>query len=206
MTIAVERAAVHRQCRAQLPARRSRPAPTRGARARSNGARASPPPPHNFDAIPVVHGREPLWEPPRNPRYVAGLAADAREVLVDDACSMRCPIIGRCFPSPSIWPFVSAVATTVLFIGSIFTPWAVVWGSVPVAIALIALVLAEARPERARWRWSASRERMSTGDAGDGIRRICASAAASLSDSARCCRADRRRARICRASASAIAA
>jgi cytochrome c oxidase subunit 1 len=31
---------------------------------------------------------------------------------------------------------VSAVATTVLFIGSIFTPWAIVWGSIPVGIAL----------------------------------------------------------------------
>jgi cytochrome c oxidase subunit 1 len=38
---------------------------------------------------------------------------------------------------PSIWPFVSAVAVGVLFIGSIFTPWAVVWGSIPVAIAII---------------------------------------------------------------------
>jgi cytochrome c oxidase subunit 1 len=42
------------------------------------------------------------------------------------------------FPMPNIWPFVSAVATTVLFIGSIFTPWAVVWGTVPVAIAMTA--------------------------------------------------------------------
>ncbi|MDB5953151.1 MAG: ctaD, partial [Massilia sp.] len=32
-------------------------------------------------------------------------------------------------PESSIWPFVSAVAVTVLFIGSIFTPWAVVWGA-----------------------------------------------------------------------------
>jgi cytochrome c oxidase subunit 1 len=42
------------------------------------------------------------------------------------------------FPSPSVWPFISAVATTVLFIGSIYTPWAVVWASVPVAIAMTA--------------------------------------------------------------------
>jgi cytochrome c oxidase subunit I+III len=42
------------------------------------------------------------------------------------------------FPNPTPWPFVSAVATAVLFIGSIFTPWAVVWGAVPVAIALTA--------------------------------------------------------------------
>jgi cytochrome c oxidase subunit I+III len=40
------------------------------------------------------------------------------------------------FPEPSIWPFLSAVATTVLFIASIFTPWAVVWGAVPVAAAV----------------------------------------------------------------------
>ena len=47
------------------------------------------------------------------------------------------PDLRLLFPSPSIWPFISAVATTVLFIGSIFSPWAVVWGSVPVTIALI---------------------------------------------------------------------
>ena len=40
------------------------------------------------------------------------------------------------FPSPSIWPFLSAVTVTVMFIGSIFTPWAVVWGGIPVAIAV----------------------------------------------------------------------
>jgi cytochrome c oxidase subunit 1 len=38
-------------------------------------------------------------------------------------------------PSSSIWPFVSALATTILFVGSIFTPWAVVWAAAPVAIA-----------------------------------------------------------------------
>jgi cytochrome c oxidase subunit 1 len=27
------------------------------------------------------------------------------------------------------------VATTILYVGSIFTPWAIVWGAVPVAIA-----------------------------------------------------------------------
>ena len=34
-------------------------------------------------------------------------------------------------------PFVSAIAVTILFVASIFTPWAVVWGSIPVVIALI---------------------------------------------------------------------
>jgi cytochrome c oxidase subunit 1 len=38
-------------------------------------------------------------------------------------------------PASSIWPFLAAIATTVLFVGSIFTPWAVVWALIPVAIA-----------------------------------------------------------------------
>ena len=32
---------------------------------------------------------------------------------------------------------IRAIATTTLFIASIFTPWAVVWGSIPVTLALI---------------------------------------------------------------------
>jgi cytochrome c oxidase subunit 1 len=31
---------------------------------------------------------------------------------------------------------LSALTVTVFFIGSIFTPWAVVWGGIPVAIAV----------------------------------------------------------------------
>jgi cytochrome c oxidase subunit 1 len=96
---------------------------------------SSPPPPHNFDVMPVVHGRNPLWEPAGSPRWVAGLAANARQVLITSVIDARpdsCPV----FPSPSIWPFVSALATTVLFVGSVYTPWAVVWGTIPTAIAM----------------------------------------------------------------------
>jgi cytochrome c oxidase subunit 1 len=31
---------------------------------------------------------------------------------------------------------IAAVATSALFVGSIFTPWALVWGAIPVGIAL----------------------------------------------------------------------
>jgi cytochrome c oxidase subunit I+III len=99
-------------------------------------ATASPPPSCNFLQLPVVHGREPLWEPPSEPQVVTGLADHTREVLVTTGLEAR-PDHRLSFPSPSIWPFISAVAVTVLFIGSIFTPWAVVWGSIPVTIALI---------------------------------------------------------------------
>jgi hypothetical protein len=40
------------------------------------------------------------------------------------------------FPEPTIWPFLAAVATTMLFVGSIFTPWAVLFGTVPLFVAL----------------------------------------------------------------------
>ncbi|CAH2799905.1 MAG: Cytochrome c oxidase polypeptide I (EC [uncultured Paraburkholderia sp.] len=79
------------------------------------------PPPHNFDALPVVHGRDPLWEPGAQPAYVSGLAAESREVLSTTTLDAL-PDLRLLFPSPSIWPFISAVATTVLFIGSIFSP------------------------------------------------------------------------------------
>jgi cytochrome c oxidase subunit 1 len=101
-------------------------------------ATASPPAPCNFHVIPVVHGRDPVWQPapPGAPTHVSGLAADAREQLVTTVLDAQ-PDHRMTAPDPSPWPFLSAVATTVLFIGSIFTPWAIVWGSIPVAIALI---------------------------------------------------------------------
>ncbi|HEX6706661.1 MAG TPA: cytochrome c oxidase subunit I [Albitalea sp.] len=98
-------------------------------------ATSSPPPAANFDALPVVHGREPVWEDAPGPKQVSGLAVHQREVLVTTVLDAR-PDHRVVFPSPSPWPFLSAVATTVMFVGSIFTPWAVVWGSVPIGIAL----------------------------------------------------------------------
>ncbi|MEX3936652.1 cytochrome c oxidase subunit I [Paraburkholderia phymatum] len=97
----------------------------------------SPPPAHNFDALPVVHGCHPLWERAREPRWVSGLTAGAREVLTTSVLDAK-PDTRPLFPTPSLWPFVSAVATTVFFIGSIYTPSAVWWGTLPVAAAMIA--------------------------------------------------------------------
>jgi cytochrome c oxidase subunit 1 len=97
----------------------------------------SPPPACNFEAIPVVNGRDPLWEPNGLPTGVSGLATDSRELLMTTLLDAR-PETRESFPVPTPWPFVAALATTVLFVGSIFTPWAVVWASIPVAIALTA--------------------------------------------------------------------
>jgi cytochrome c oxidase subunit 1 len=98
---------------------------------------SSPPPMANFKLVPVVHGRYPLWQEAAEPTHVTGLASDYREVLItsvaDAAVDHRLWL-----PSSTAWPFWAAVATTILFVGSIFTPWAVVWAALPVAVATTA--------------------------------------------------------------------
>jgi cytochrome c oxidase subunit I+III len=97
----------------------------------------SPPPPHNFDVVPLVHDADPLWHADPLPGGVSGLSVNAREVLITTVADAQ-PDLRMVFPDPSVWPFAGAVATTVLFIASIFTPWAVVWASIPVAATMIA--------------------------------------------------------------------
>jgi cytochrome c oxidase subunit 1 len=41
----------------------------------------------------------------------------------------------------------AAIATTVMLIWSIFSPWAVVWGSIPIAITLIGWFWPKGTPE-----------------------------------------------------------
>jgi len=106
-------------------------------------ATSSPPPPFNFDSLPIVAGRDALWDMREGhsgsaaPAVVTGVRGDLREVLVTTVLDAE-PDHKTLMPDPSIWPFLSAVATSGLFIGSIFTPWAVPVGAVPVTIALIA--------------------------------------------------------------------
>jgi cytochrome c oxidase subunit 1 len=76
----------------------------------------------------VVASRFPLWSAGGVAGTVAGLADDRREVLVTSVLD-AVPDHRAVMPESSIWPFVSALAVTVLFIGSIFTPWAIVWGA-----------------------------------------------------------------------------
>jgi heme/copper-type cytochrome/quinol oxidase subunit 1 len=95
----------------------------------------SPPPHYNFLNLPTVAGREPMWENPPDQPIVTGLREDLREVLVTRTLDAE-PDHRTAMPDPSIWPFLAAIATTALFIGSIFTPWAVPFGLIPVAITM----------------------------------------------------------------------
>jgi cytochrome c oxidase subunit I len=99
-------------------------------------AAASPPSPQNFDRIPVVTSREPLWSERDGLPATSGLGVYNRELVVTTVAEAR-PSLREGSPEPSIWPFLSAVAVTIAFIASIFTPWAVVWGSALVAVPLV---------------------------------------------------------------------
>ncbi|MBZ9765293.1 cytochrome c oxidase subunit I [Mesorhizobium sp. CA6] len=100
-------------------------------------ATSSPPQPQNFDRIPCVTSGSPLWDQGDDKAVVGGLKVDERELLVTSVTEAR-PDIREESPAPSIWPFLAAFATAVAFIGSIYTPWAVTWGSPVVAIVLVA--------------------------------------------------------------------
>jgi cytochrome c oxidase subunit I len=99
-------------------------------------ATSSPPPHSNFLRLPTVAGRDPLWENPPDQPVVVGLRSGIRDVLVTHVLDAE-PDHRDEFPTPSVWPFLTALATTALFIGSIFTPWAVVWFAAPLFVAMV---------------------------------------------------------------------
>jgi cytochrome c oxidase subunit I+III len=94
----------------------------------------SPTPSYNLAYTPVVRSLTPMWEPGDLPAY-DGIAIERREVLVTSVTDAT-PLYRQKSTGPSIWPLVAALAVSAMFIGSIFTPWAVAIGAVPVAAAL----------------------------------------------------------------------
>ena len=109
-------------------------------------ATTSPPPPYNFAHIPVVTHAEPLWRERDALPVASGLRTDIRELVVTSVSEAK-PEAREASPEPSIWPLIAALATTGLFIGSIFTPWAVVYGTPPLAIALTIWFWPKGTPE-----------------------------------------------------------
>ncbi|MBW0003269.1 MAG: cytochrome c oxidase subunit I [Hyphomicrobiales bacterium] len=111
-------------------------------------ATSSPPPSYNFERIPVVSSSDPLWETPETLPVATGLRTDRRELLLTSLSEAN-PQARESSPRDSIWPFLAAIATTVMLISSIFSAWAVVWGSVPIAVTLIAWFWPKGTPEDA---------------------------------------------------------
>jgi cytochrome c oxidase subunit I len=98
-------------------------------------ATASPPASYGHLHIPIVMDHTPLWRAERPVAY--GLRVEDRETLLTTVIDAH-PDLREPSPVPTIWPLIAAAASTVLFVSSIFTPWAVVIGALPVGVALIA--------------------------------------------------------------------
>jgi len=109
-------------------------------------ATSSPPPSYNFLRIPVVTHGEPLWAEHGSLPSASGLRVDIRELLVSTVAEAR-PDLRETSPDPSIWPLVAALAVGGTFLWSIFTPWAVVWGGLVIAITLVGWFWPKGNPE-----------------------------------------------------------
>lgn len=109
-------------------------------------ATASPPQPCNFARLPVVGSSEPLWAEAAAPPVAAGLRVDRRELLITSVVE-GIPEARESSVGNSIWPLWAALATTLTLVWSIFSPWAVVWGSIPVAVSLIGWFWPKGVPE-----------------------------------------------------------
>jgi len=109
-------------------------------------ATASPPHPYNFAMPPVVSSREPLWADAVTLPVAAGLRVDRREVVITSVVEGT-PQAREASVGHSIWPLWAALATTLALIWSIFSPWAVVWGSIPIAVSLIGWFWPKGAPE-----------------------------------------------------------
>ena len=109
-------------------------------------ATTSPPPNYNFAMIPVISGPQPLWQNRDALPVADGLRTDRRELVVTTLAGAE-PQARESSPQHSIWPLWAAIATTIMLIWSIFSPWAVVWGAIPVAITLIGWFWPKGTPE-----------------------------------------------------------
>jgi cytochrome c oxidase subunit I+III len=116
----------------------------RGARAGADPWRAdtlewsttSPPPRYAFLHPPVVTGRHGRWEPDAGRAVVTGLGSDPYEVLLTNLVDAR-PELRAELPGPSLFPFLTALALAATLVGTIYTPWAPVAGSVPIFLSLL---------------------------------------------------------------------
>jgi len=99
-------------------------------------ATTSPPPEYNFVYPPTVGGLNALWVATDQQPVVAGLRSDRREVLITRTVDAQ-PDHRAVLPQDSIWPFLTAVAISFTFVGSIFRAWFVPVGAVPVLIGLV---------------------------------------------------------------------
>jgi cytochrome c oxidase subunit I+III len=111
-------------------------------------ATSSPPHNYNFDGIPVVTSRYPMWQAKADGEFpvAVGLRDDRREALVTSVLDAE-PRGVSVLASPSIWPLIASLSVAVAFVGVIFN---VIWA--PIGAFLVFLSLAG-------WHWPREHER-----------------------------------------------
>jgi cytochrome c oxidase subunit 1 len=98
-------------------------------------ATTSPAPDYNFANLPVVEGRNALWDQTPGAPVVVGLSTQCREVLCTNIMDAE-PDHRYELPGPSVFPVLVALAVGVAFTLGIFTPWAFPASAVLSAAAL----------------------------------------------------------------------
>lgn len=78
-----------------------------------------------------------MWDLGKELPVVTGLRVDEKEMLLTTVVAAT-PDLREPVPQPSLWPFIASCAVGIFFVSSIFSPWAVPFGAIPVAIALTA--------------------------------------------------------------------
>jgi cytochrome c oxidase subunit I+III len=99
-------------------------------------AASSPPRPYNFRFPPVVQGRAALWSRTPDAPVVTGLRTDVREILLTTVLDAE-PDARFEHPEPTYWPLVTGMGVCIMLVWILYTPWAFVFGSVPIGIGLI---------------------------------------------------------------------
>jgi cytochrome c oxidase subunit 1 len=100
-------------------------------------ATSSPPPVYNFAHIPVVESSTPFWDSDGELPVVTGLRVDEKEMLTTTVVAAT-PDLREPIPAASLWPLIAAIAVGIVFVASIFSPWALAIGLVPCGIAFTA--------------------------------------------------------------------
>ena len=101
-------------------------------------ATSSPPQPYNFEEIPIVHSRYPLWDAEEGQLEVYDFKVhhERRETLgttvLDGKPEQRIPL-----PSPTIIPFLTAVATAFTFIALMLNIVLVPIGGIFIALGIV---------------------------------------------------------------------
>jgi heme/copper-type cytochrome/quinol oxidase subunit 3 len=85
----------------------------------------SPPPPHNFDAIPFVSGRDPFWRE-KHGRSAPAPATGEHEIHL---------------PAPSYWPIVAAAGIIVGAAGALIHVAVVIGGALVAVVSIVGLAL-----------------------------------------------------------------